>query len=268
MKNVLKAKHFNTQEEWLEVWNNYEKYRSREEIEETIAASVAEAKLVCSGKNAAYAWSGGKDSIALQIVCEEAGINKGFCAYNQLFFSDSIDFFFRNRPDGIEMIDTGEDYDWLAQHPSFMFPPSTTNNWSERTHLRCQADYSRRHGIDIMLMGKRSQDGNWVPKKSLVVTGANGVPIYCPIRNWTHEDVICAIRYRGKNLSDFYFREGGGFHYGDTKFALMSPMKGETVLDAWNRIYKLEPEKVYRSANAGIPTALQYLRARKSGLYD
>lgn len=268
MKNILKAKHFNPESAWRYVWDNYTEFRTKDEVESLIEQTVAETKSVCSGHKPAYAWSGGKDSIAMQIVCEEAGINNGFCAYNQLFFSESIDFFFKNKPKGIVMIDTGEDYDWLARHPSFLFPPSSTNNWSERTHLKCQTDYVKKYGADLILMGKRTQDGNWVPKDSLIKVGANGVPIYCPIRNWTHEDVICAIRYRGKTISNFYFKDGGGFHYGDTKFALMSPMKGETVSDAWNRIYKLEPEKVVRSAEAGIPSAIEYLRLRRTGLYD
>lgn len=262
MKNILKAKHFNSEEAWQYVWNNYTEFRTRDETENLIQKTVTEVKKVCAGHKPAYAWSGGKDSIALQIVCEDAGINNGFCAYNQLFFSESIRFFFENKPKGIIMIDTGEDYEWLAKHPSFLFPPSSSNNWSNKTHLKCQRDYMKAYGADLILMGKRTQDGNWVPKQSLINVGANGVPVYCPIREWSHEDVICAIRYRGKNISSFYFREGGGFHYGDTKFALMSPMKGETVYDAWNRIYKLEPEKVIRSAEAGIPTAIEYMRRR------
>jgi hypothetical protein len=141
MKNILKAKHFNPESAWRYVWDNYTEFRTRDEIESLIERTVAETKSVCSGHKPAYAWSGGKDSIAMQIVGEEAGINNGFCAYNRLFFSESIDFFFKYKPNGIVMIDTGEDYDWLAKHPSFLFPPSSTNNWSERTHLKCQADY-------------------------------------------------------------------------------------------------------------------------------
>lgn len=262
---MLKAKHYNTQEEWMYVWNNYAKIKSRQEIEDLIKKTVDEIKIICKGKNTAYAWSGGKDSIALQIVCEDAGIKQGFCSYNMLFFSESIAFFKEYCPQGIVLLDSGEDYNWLANNPKYLFNPGS-NDWSVITHLRHQKVYSKKKNIDLMLMGKRSQDGNWVPK-NLINVGANGVPIYCPIRNWTHEDVICAIRYRGKKLSSFYFRDGGGFHYGDTKFPLIGPMQGETIPEVWNRVYKLEPLHVLKSAEAGIQSAKQYLIERKKGLW-
>lgn len=264
MKNILKAKHFNSQEAWLEVWNNYREYRSRDEVEAIIAASVAEIKQVCAGRHPAYAWSGGKDSIALQIVCEDAGIQRGFCCYNGLYFTDSVNFFFRNAPAGVKLFDTGEDIEWLAAHPQFLFPRKP-HIWNEQTHLKYQPIYCKQTGADLLLMGKRTQDGNFV-SKDLIMSNKKGVKVYCPIREWTHEDVICAIRYRRKKLSPVYFTENG-FHYGDTKFAVMGPLRGETYLDAWNRIYKIEPEKVYRSASAGIESAIRYLKARRSGKY-
>ena len=266
MRNVLKAKHYNSQSQWMEVWNNYKEYRTPEEIDLLIKETVHEIKTVCTGKSAAYAWSGGKDSIALQIVCEEAGIKRGFCCYNNLYFTDSIKFFFANRPEGVTMWDSGEDERWLAQHPRFLFPKGVAHHWNVQTHLRYQPIYCAKNKIDILMMGKRTQDGNFVSHE-LVYTNGKGVSVYCPIRNWKHEDVICAIRYRNKNLSPLYFTENG-FHYGDTKFAVMSPTKGETVSDAWARIYKIEPEKVVRSAEAGIPSAIAYLKSRARGAYD
>lgn len=259
----LKAKHYNTQSEWMYVWNHYDEIRTKAQIEELIAETVAEIHAVCDGKNAAYAWSGGKDSIALQIVCEDAGIKKGFCAYNPLYFSESINFFITHKPDGIVLYDSGEDVNWLAEHPAFLFPKGGSLRWNVRTHLKYQPIYCKENNIDILMMGKRSQDGNVVAKE-LVHTSPQGVNIYCPIRKWTHEDVICAIRYRGKELSPIYFTEEG-FHYGDTKFAVMSPFKGESVSTAWHRIYKIEPQKVFDSATAGIPSAIQYLKERFSG---
>lgn len=254
--DMLKAKHYNTQDEWMHVWDHYDEIKSREATERQIADTVAEIKEVCKGRNAAYAWSGGKDSVALQIVCEDAGIKQGFCCYNDLYFSESIQFFRENLPEGVELYNSGEDISWLAKHPKFLFP-KTPHMWNIQTHLKYQSVYCKKNGVDILMMGKRTQDGNFV-SKDLIMSNRKGVNIYCPIRNWTHEDVICAIRYRGKSLSPVYFTENG-FHYGDTKFAVMNPLKGERIEDAWKRIYAIEPEKVVLSAKAGLAGAYSAL---------
>lgn len=246
---MLKAKHYNTQDDWLYVWNNYDKIKSRDEIEGLISKTVDEIRSVCHERKAAYAWSGGKDSIALQIVCEDAGIKKGFCCYDSLYFTDSINFFYANRPEGITMWDSGETVQWLAEHPRFLFPHGSAHHWNVQTRLRYQPIYCKENGIDILMMGKRTQDGNFV-SHDLVYKNKKGVSVYCPIRDWTHEDVICAIRYRGKSLSPIYFTENG-FHYGDTKFAVMGPLKDETFSHAWDRIYKIEEQKVIDSAFYG-----------------
>jgi hypothetical protein len=243
----------------MEVWNNYQDVRSREYIEDLIASTASEIRAVCDGKKAAYAWSGGKDSIALQICCEDAGVKRGFCAYNDLYFTESIDFFQTHRPDGVELYNSGEDEKWLAEHPKFLFPVHP-HIWNVQTHLKYQPIYVKKNGIDVLMMGKRTQDGNWV-SKDLTPTNGKGVTIYCPIRDWVHEDVICAIRYRGKELSPFYFTSVG-FHYGDTKFPVMKPFGKETVDDAWDRIYKIEPRKVLRSAKYGIESAKDYCEKR------
>lgn len=259
---MLKAKHYNTQSEWMYVWNHYDEIRTRAQTEELIAETVEEIHAVCDGKNAAYAWSGGKDSIALQIVCEDAGIKKGFCCYNDLYFKQSIEFFKTHRPEGIELYDSGEDIAWLAKHQDMLFP-KVPHRWNERTHLKYQPIYCQKEGVDILMMGKRRQDMNFVAK-DVVAKSKDGVNIYCPIRKWTHEDVICAIRYRNKELSPIYFSENG-FHYGDTKFAVMNPLKGERFEDAWKRIYAIEPAKVIQSAKAGLNGAYSALEEIYNG---
>ncbi|MCQ2113335.1 MAG: hypothetical protein MJY95_08360 [Bacteroidaceae bacterium] len=264
-RNRLKSKHYNTREEWMDVWNNYKDVQTKEFTEEMIADAVSEIKEICAGKVPAYAWSGGKDSIALQIVCEDAGIKKGFCCYNDLYFQKSIDFFYEHCPEGVEIVNTGEDIAWLSRNPKFLFPKGAVA-WNVRTHLRYQPIYCKKNNVDILLMGKRRQDGNWVPD-NIVNRSSGGVDIYCPLRHWTHENVICAIRHRGKTLSRFYLDDEIGFHFGDTKFAIMGPSRGESVCDAWNRIYSVEKMKVIQCAEHGIESAREYLNKKREGYY-
>lgn len=259
---MLKTLYHNTQDEWLYVWDHYQDFHTKESIEELIAEAVAEVKSVCDGKNAAYSWSGGKDSIALQIVCEDAGIKKGFCCYNDLYFKQSIEFFNTHCPEGIELHNTGENMVWLSQHQEWLFPKDG-HKWNMRTHLKYQPVYCKQNNIDVLMMGKRTIDGNNIAKE-LVFHKTNGVNLYCPIRHWSHEDVLCALRYRNKELSDLYFTDNG-FYYGDTCLARMKPLKGERFEDTWKRFYKIDPDKVLLAAKLGIDSAFRALEEIYNG---
>ncbi len=69
MKQVLGKKQTSRNEDFVKVWNNIEQLVSFEEAERLVASAVSDIRQKTDGKNVAYAWSGGKDSLALQVVC-------------------------------------------------------------------------------------------------------------------------------------------------------------------------------------------------------
>ena len=63
-----------TNEAWLEAVATVESAVSEAALGELVAATIEDIKAKTAGKKAAYAWSGGKDSIVLGKLCEAAGV--------------------------------------------------------------------------------------------------------------------------------------------------------------------------------------------------
>lgn len=65
-----------TNEAWLEAVATVESTVSEAALGELVAATIEDIKAKTAGKKAAYAWSGGKDSIVLGKLCEAAGVTR------------------------------------------------------------------------------------------------------------------------------------------------------------------------------------------------
>ena len=127
-KYVLKSKYHNTQEDWVNVYNNISSYISREEIEEKINKTVERIKDVVKDKKVAYAWSGGKDSLALQIIMEKMGIDKGIAAISkELEYTNFLQYIYKNIPKGIEIINIPVKFEYLNKHLELLFPQDSIN---------------------------------------------------------------------------------------------------------------------------------------------
>lgn len=210
-KYILKKKYKNTQEEWLEVYRNIENYISREEIEDKIQEVIKRIKKVVKGKNVAYAWSGGKDSIALQIIMEKMGINKGVCAISKKFeYSDFLEYINAHLPSGIEIVDKEISFDYLNKHKELIFPQNKKDlaKWYKLVQHNIQNEYFKKNKLDILILGRRLQDGNYVGING-IYTKNNDITIYSPIYDWKHEDILAILHYYKKELPSFYFRDNG-----------------------------------------------------------
>lgn len=210
-KYILKKKYKNTQEEWLEVYKNIENYVSREEIEDKIQEAIKRIKKVVKGKNVAYAWSGGKDSIALQIIMEKMGINKGVCAISKKFeYSDFLEYINTHLPSGIEIVDKEISFDYLNKHKELIFPQNKKDlaKWYKLVQHNIQNEYFKKNKLDILILGRRLQDGNYVGING-IYTKNNDITIYSPIYDWKHEDILAILHYYKKELPSFYFTDDG-----------------------------------------------------------
>ena len=210
-KYILKKKYKNTQEEWLEVYKNIENYVSREEIEDKIQEAIKKIKKIIKGKKVAYAWSGGKDSIALQIIMERMGINKGVCAISKKFeYSDFLEYINTHLPSGIEIVDKEISFDYLNKHRELIFPQNMKDmsKWYELIQQNTQNEYFKKNKLDILILGRRLQDGNYVGKNG-IYTKKDGTTIYSPIYNWKHEDILAILYYYKKELPNIYFTDDG-----------------------------------------------------------
>lgn len=255
-KSTLKSRAFNTQEQWMNVWNNYDKYVSIEEMKALESKTLKEMLEVTNGKKCGYAYSGGKDSVVLSILCNKIGIYDGICAISSLFFDKSIEHIKSTLPQGLTLVDTGQDMQWLFENQEQYLFSDDMFQWYKIGHLQAQKEFHQEHDLDLMLKGKRRQDGNNIGT-DLIRTNSRTGNEYNPIRDWTHEEVIAYMRYHGKTLSEFYWTEYG-FHFGDVEWPSMNLQKGMSVYDMWDYIYSFQPSAVIK-ASEGIKSAKKYL---------
>lgn len=247
-------KHHADNEEFVKVWRDISNVISKEECEVLVRDTANDIKQVVRGRKAAYGWSGGKDSQALQIVCEQAGIHRGVCAIaSNLMFPDVLPWLKSNKPIGVEFYDYPQyDIRFLSNHAELLFPYPSKNKWAQLVQINAQDRYCKANGIDVMLLGRRLLDGNCCGKgRKLFKKGK--CTIYNPIASWTHEQVLGVIYYYlGRNiLPTYYYRDG---------FILSAEIwpnlvKTPNKRTGWQRIYDID--------NSLVENAAQYIASAK-----
>src|SRR4051794_35970221 len=84
---------------FVELARNIEQYVTRAEVEALVDRTVDEIRRVTGGRRAAYAWSGGKDSIALGGVCRLAGVTPCLLGMTHLEYPAFLAWVTDNMPD-------------------------------------------------------------------------------------------------------------------------------------------------------------------------
>ena len=234
-------------EAWLETAAAIENIVSQSQIEDLAAAAIEDIWATVKGKRAAYAWSAGKDSIVLGHICQAAGITDsmiGICDLEYPAFSAWIG---ANKPDGCEVINTHQDLDWLAKHPEMLFPQesATAGKWFSIVQHRAQRIYFKAHKLDIMILGRRRADRNFVGRGANIYTGRNGVTRFSPLAAWSHEHILAYIHYHQLPLPPIYGWENGylcGTH--------PWPARQWTgnIENGWRQVYNIDPSIVTTAA--------------------
>jgi 3'-phosphoadenosine 5'-phosphosulfate sulfotransferase (PAPS reductase)/FAD synthetase len=143
-------------------------------------------------KKLAVAWSGGKDSIALNFIAEQAGIKRGVLGICNLEYPEYERWMLKHLPAGFDVVNTGQDEEWLLKNPDMLFPDSThASRWFTIVQRKAQISYCRKHGIDLILVGRRKEDGNVTGSKGLLLR--RDVGFLSPLYDWTHEQVFALI---------------------------------------------------------------------------
>ena len=152
MERVLGKKQSIRNEDWLKAVKRIEELVSREELDEKVRSTIDEIQHTTGGKKAAYAWSAGKDSLVLGEICRRAGIvdcMMGICSLEYPAFMKWVD---KHKPKELEIINTGQDLEWLSEHPSMLFPQdsATAAKWFSIVQHRAQAKYYKENNLDAV----------------------------------------------------------------------------------------------------------------------
>ncbi len=244
-------------EDWLNAVNNIENTISKEEIDKLTQTAVAQIKAETKGKSCAYAWSAGKDSIVLGKICEKAGITDCMIGLCDLEYPAFIEWIQKNKPKKCEIINTGLDLNWLSAHQNMLFPQDsvTAGKWFSIVQHKAQRQYFKEHNLDILLLGRRRADGNYIGKGSNIYTDSKGVTRFSPISDWTHEQILAFLHYNKVPLPPIYEWKNGylcGTH------PWPSRQWTGSIENGWQEVFDIDKSVVIAAAEK-IPSAKAFL---------
>lgn len=231
-------------EDWIEAMAHIEETVSRDEIDSLADTTVGNIRGTVDGKNAAYAWSGGKDSIVLGDLAERAGIAKSMIGVCELEYPAFRAWIEAHRPAECEIVNVGLGLDWLASHEGLLFPDTAAKaaRWFSIVQHKAQREYFRREGLDVILLGRRHADGNYTGPDGIYTDG-KGVTRYSPLMNWTHEHVLAYIHYHALPLPPIY-----GWPNGYLCGTHPWPARQHTHGNGWQEVYDIDPSVVTAAA--------------------
>lgn len=247
-------------EDFVYVWQNIESVISKKSIDNLVDKTVALVKSTVSlYKRPAFGWSGGKDSqalIGIMRLCEIEGCLMGM---SDLEYPEFLQWVTDNMPDDLEIFNnTSLNIDWLAQNPQMLFPQNSAiaSKWFKLIQHRAQKLYCKKHNTDILILGRRKIDGNYMGKDgSGLYFNADKNLVFCPIKDWSHEDVLGFCHYYGYPLAPIYNWVNG---YIVGTGAWPARQYTRSTYQGWKEVFSIDPS-IIRVASKYFPEAKQFL---------
>ncbi len=239
MSDVLGRKQRIKNTDWIETLNKIEQLVSKKELNQLVEKTLKEMKKKTKGKKAAYAWSGGKDSLVLGELCQRAGIMPCVLVVCNLEYKAFIEWVEAHKPPELSVINTGQDLNWLVSHSNMLFPQNSkcAAQWFHIVQHRGQEKYYKEQNLDMLLLGRRRADGNYVGRGDNIYTNAQGITRYSPLSDWTHEQILAYIHYNGLALPPIYGWKNG-YLCGTHPWA--ARQWTGSVENAWSEIYGID----------------------------
>lgn len=226
-------------------------------LDALIHATVTHIRETTRGQRTAIAWSGGKDSLALELLARQAGITDAVLAVCHLEVPATLAWVDQHAPDDLTIVNTGQDLDWLAKNPAMLFPQGQHGaRWYVIVNHRGQERYFHDRGLDLLLLGRRRRDGNYCgPGGSVVYTNRRGVTHYSPLADWPHEAVFALLDRHGVQLPPCYGWPRG-WQIGTGPWP--ARQWTHSVDHGWSEIWQIDPGIVHQAATT-LPSAAYWL---------
>ena len=247
MGDVLGRKQRIKNSDWIEALGKIEQSVSRQELDQLVDKTIKEIRMKTEGKKAAYAWSAGKDSLVLGEICRKAEITSCVLVVCNLEYKAFTEWVEVHKPQELAVINTGQDIRWLAAHPHMLFPQDSkyASQWFHIVQHRGQAKYYKENQLDMLLLGRRKADGNYVGKGDNLYTNGQGITRYSPLSDWTHEQVLAYTHYYNLEMPPIYGWKNGylcGTHPWPAR------QWTESVENAWAEIHEIDSSIVSEAA--------------------
>lgn len=226
-------------------------------LDQLIDVTVRRIQERTAGRNAALAWSGGKDSLALAHICAIAGIHDCVLAISNLEWPAFLQWVTDVMPPALTVISTGQDLTWLREHPRMLFPQGAYGpRWFQIVNHRGQETYYRDNNLDILLLGRRRVDGNYVgPRGAELYTNARGITRYSPLADWPHEAVFSLLTREQISLPPCYTWPRG-YQVGTGSWP--ARQWTDSIDHGFEECWTIDPQ-VIRDAAAHLPAAADWL---------
>ncbi len=258
MVKLLGRKQSATNEQWLSTIKNIENIIAKEEVDQISAETVAVIKQKVAHKKAAYAWSGGKDSMVLAHICHQAGIIDNMIGICNLEYPTFVAWIEEHKTSDCTVINTGQDLKWLSKHQDMLFPQNSMKaaQWFSAVQHKAQRQYYQDKRLDMILLGRRKADGNYVGKKDNIYTDSKGITRYSPLSHWSHEQILGYIHYHQLPLPPIYQWKNGylcGTH------AWAARQWTGSIENGWHEIYQIDAD-IVKEAACYIQSAERFLK--------
>ena len=173
------------------------------------------------------------------------------CDLEYIAFLDWVE---EHKPEKLEVINTGQNMEWLLKHEQMLFPQNSTlaAQWFHIVQHRGQAKYYKAKSLDMLLLGRRRSDGNYVGK---------GITRYSPLADWSHEDILAYIHYYKVPMPPIYDWQNGylcGTHPWPARQWTGS------IENGWKEVYEIDSSIVDEAAQH-IQSAKEFLEKLKDG---
>lgn len=242
------------------VWENIEEHVTREEAAAAVEAAACETRQVVANLGVdrpVLGWSGGKDSQALRVVADHAGVPYASMIgiVRAVEWPAMLDFIDQHAPPGCRVYSNDViTLDWLRDHPRYLFPQGADGQWwTLRGTRQAQHRYQADHAPDLWLFGRRRADNNWIaPAPYGIHTDRRGMRQYSPIRDWPHELVLAVCKFYETPMAPVYAGPEGWLT-GTGPWPGRRP-KG----DPWANTWAIDPD-VVRAAAAVLPQARAWM---------
>lgn len=234
---MIKKKTRTTEADWRNAIKDISLIVSREHIEELAAQTLEYVKANVSG-NVVLSYSAGKDSIVLEHLLRPLGF-KSIMAYCDLEYPCFMNWVRENAPDGLMLINSGQNLKWLSEHEEMLFPDNSAKagRWYDIVQHRVQNKYIQDNAVDFLILGRRLADGNFCGKNGIYKKGSCSV--ISPLYKWTHEDILAYIYYYELPLPPIYdFADG--YKQGTHNWASYILYDGMTKDQALERLWKID----------------------------
>lgn len=264
IRRVLLAKAHYTDTQVQEVWDRIWDYVTIDEAMDAVDQAAAEVRQVVGQHSAVYGWSGGKDSQALQVVMDRAGIHRAVCGIiPNLEWRAYLNWIDGHHPEGLEIIPNNDlDVRWLAQpgHGKYLFPRNSQDGyfWTTAGTRRAQHTYQDRHHPVFQIYGRRKADGNQCGRSPHGIHVSGKLTAYNPLRDWSHELTLAVVHYNRMPLPPVY-RWPHGWTAGTGSWP---GRRVGSIEESWAETFEIEPDRV-REAAVHLPAAAAWLATRE-----